>query len=134
MFQMVRWIYNIGGGICVGLGFLGIFLPLLPTTPFLLLAAFFFSRGSPRLHRWLLEHPTMGPIITDWQQNRVIRPRVKKLAAATIVVLMIPAMAFGTFPVALKVVSVVIGLGVIVMISTYPSAPKPQRPISRKLR
>jgi uncharacterized membrane protein YbaN (DUF454 family) len=111
-----KFLYNVGGGVCVGLGFLGLFLPLLPTTPFLLLAAFCFSRGSARLHHWLLNHPTMGPIIRDWNENRVIRPRVKVAAVVTLVVLISPAVIFGNFHPALKTASVAVGLAVIVMI------------------
>lgn len=117
----MKWLYNIAGGVCVGLGFLGLFLPLLPTTPFLLLAAFFFSRGSAGLHRWLIEHRTMGPIIRDWNENRIIRPRVKWMAAVMIVVLMSPALVFGNFPAALKVISALVGIGVIVMIFSHRS-------------
>jgi uncharacterized membrane protein YbaN (DUF454 family) len=113
---LMKWLYNIGGGICVGLAFLGLFLPLLPTTPFLLLAAFCFSRGSSRLHRWLMEHPTMGPIIKDWNENRVIQPRVKWMATVMILLLMTPALLFGNFAYPIKLLSAVIGLFVIAMI------------------
>jgi uncharacterized membrane protein YbaN (DUF454 family) len=112
----VKWIYNISGSICVGLAFAGIFLPLLPTTPFLLLAAFCFSKGSPRLHRWLIEHPRLGPIIEEWNQHRIIRPRVKWMSSIMIILLMTPALVFGNFSPWLKAVSVVVGTGVIAMV------------------
>ena len=117
----MKWFYNICGSLCVGLGFVGLFLPLLPTTPFLLLAAFFFSKGSARLHRWLMEHRTMGPIIKDWNQNRVIRPRVKWLSAVTIVLIMSPALMFGNFSSTLKALSILVGIVVIVMIFSQRS-------------
>jgi uncharacterized membrane protein YbaN (DUF454 family) len=117
----MRWLYNIGGGICVGLGFLGLFLPLLPTTPFLLLAAFCFSRGSTRMHRWLVEHKTMGRMIKDWNEHRVIRPRVKWTAAIMIVLIMSPALLFGNFSSTIKLISALVGLGVIVMIFSQNS-------------
>ena len=113
---MSKILYNVAGCICVGLGFLGLFLPLLPTTPFLLLAAFCFSKGSKRLHSWLVEHPRMGPIISDWNARRVIRPRVKAAATITLVLIMVPGIAFGTFHPALKATSAGVGLIVIVMI------------------
>ena len=73
------------GWICVALGFAGVFLPLLPTTPFLLLAAFSFSRGSDRLHTWLVTHPTLGPPIRDWQEHSAISRNVKVIASVSMV-------------------------------------------------
>lgn len=55
-------------------------LPLVPTTPFLLLAAFAFARSSPRLHDWLVTHPRIGPPIRNWRHHRAISPRAKMLA------------------------------------------------------
>ncbi len=69
------------GSASLGLGIIGIFLPLLPTTPFVLLAAFFFSRSSPAVHDWLLAHRTFGPAIRDWRDNRAISRRGKTAAA-----------------------------------------------------
>lgn len=64
----------------VFLGLLGAFLPILPTTPFLLLASFFFVRSSPALNRWLLRSKLFGPLLRDWQQHRGVRRPVKVLA------------------------------------------------------
>lgn len=58
-------------------GIAGIVLPLVPTTPFLLLAAYSFARSSPALHNWLLSHPTLGKPIDDWQRHRAISRRAK---------------------------------------------------------
>jgi uncharacterized membrane protein YbaN (DUF454 family) len=62
------------------LGLAGIFLPLLPTTPFVLLAALCFSRGSRRCETWLLTHPRFGPMVLDWRARRAIPRRAKQLA------------------------------------------------------
>ncbi len=64
----------------IGLGGIGAALPLIPTTPFLLLAAWAASRGSPQLHEWLYRHPRYGPVLRDWRDHRALRPRVKYLA------------------------------------------------------
>lgn len=72
------------GLIALALGAAGIVLPLLPTVPFLLLAAFCFSRSSQRLHDWLVHHPTLGPPIRDWRENGAIRPKAKILASLSI--------------------------------------------------
>jgi uncharacterized membrane protein YbaN (DUF454 family) len=71
------------GFLMLGLAVLGLFLPLLPTTPLVLLAAYFFSRGSERLHRWLLGHRRFGPILRDWEAEQVI-PLWAKLVASSV--------------------------------------------------
>ncbi len=72
------------GAMSLALGILGVFLPILPTTPFVLLAAFCFSKGSPRLHAWILRNRVFGPLIQDWQQHGVIRRPAKWLATICI--------------------------------------------------
>jgi len=72
-----RIFWLILGCLCVGLGTIGVFLPLLPTTSFMLVAAFAFARSSPRLHNWLITHKVFGPLITDWQAHRAISSRAK---------------------------------------------------------
>ncbi len=63
-------IYISAGFVCVALGIIGIPTPLLPTTPFLLLAAFLFARGSERWHRWLMTHSTLSPYIIAFRDKR----------------------------------------------------------------
>jgi uncharacterized membrane protein YbaN (DUF454 family) len=77
--------WNTVGTISVVLGVVGIALPLLPTTPFLLLASACFLRGSPAFHQWLQSHPKLGPIITDWEQDRCVTKTVKRRGAMLIV-------------------------------------------------
>jgi uncharacterized protein len=68
------------GALALALGVIGIFLPLLPTTPLVLLAAFCFGRGSARAERWLYAHPRFGPMLRAWRARRVIPWRAKLLA------------------------------------------------------
>lgn len=65
------------GTISLGLGILGIFLPLLPTTPFLLLTAALYFKGSPRLYQWLLNHKYFGTYIRNFRENKAIPLRAK---------------------------------------------------------
>lgn len=68
------------GSLSLALGVLGAFLPLLPTTPLVLLAAYCFARSSPRLEQALLHHRWLGPTIESWRRDRRIPPRAKRLA------------------------------------------------------
>lgn len=86
------------GWLSLLLGIIGIFLPLLPTTPFLLLSSACFMRASPRISNWLLAHPHFGPIIDNWQKNRAIDRKIKRRANVFIVlsfaasIAMVPAL------------------------------------------
>lgn len=82
--KLQRLVFLILGTLFVVLGLIGIFLPLLPTTPFLLLAAYFLSRSSEKFHQWLINHKKLGPPIHDWQKNQVIRTKYKIMATAMI--------------------------------------------------
>lgn len=83
------------GGIFLGLGLLGVVLPVLPTTPFLLLAAGCFARSSPRLHRWLLAHPVFGPPIRNWEENGAISRPAKRLAVGSMVAVLAVSVVLG---------------------------------------
>lgn len=72
------------GGLFVALGVVGLFLPVVPTTPLLLLAAACFARSSTRIYRWLLDHRQLGPPIREWRQHRSIPYRAKRNAVLLI--------------------------------------------------
>ena len=77
------WLF---GGICfTALAFIGIALPLVPTTPFLLLAAFCFARSSTRLHRWLYDHKWFGRLWNDWEQHGAINRPTKVIALCMLI-------------------------------------------------
>lgn len=105
------------GTLSLVIGFIGIFLPLLPTTPFVLLAAFCYARGSPRLHQWLLNHPKFGPPIRDWEEGRVIRTRTKIIASVMLASGMaFPVFIIRTIPLAARLSMAAIGACVLVFI------------------
>ncbi|HFC6389623.1 MULTISPECIES: YbaN family protein [Neisseria] len=77
---MIRYLLIACGGISLLLGIIGIFLPLLPTTPFVLLSAACWAKASPRFHRWLHRHRYFGPMVHNWEQNGAV-PRKAKIFA-----------------------------------------------------
>ncbi|MFZ1873775.1 MAG: DUF454 family protein [Chania sp.] len=82
---MTRWLLMLLGWLAVLLATLGVVLPLLPTTPFLLLAAWCFARSSPRFHYWLLYRSWFGGYLRHWQQHRALPPGAKWKAVLLIV-------------------------------------------------
>lgn len=80
----MRIFLTILGTISLGLGILGIFLPLLPTTPLLLLSAALYLRSNKRLYDWLLSHPRLGPYITNFLKHRAIPIRVKIISVTAV--------------------------------------------------
>lgn len=80
--RIARAVWMILGCVLVGFGFIGIFVPLLPTTDFLLLALACFARSSPRLEAWLLNHPRFGPALRAWRQDGAVPRRAKIMAGA----------------------------------------------------
>lgn len=101
----------------VVLGVLGALLPLLPTTPFLLLASSCFVRSSPALNRRLLESRLFGPFLRDWQKHRGVRPRVKRTAIAAVVLAVGLSATFGQLSTPLLTLLLILGgIGLTVVI------------------
>lgn len=86
MTHQTRPLWAIAGLISLGLGILGVALPVLPTTPFVLLAAFCFGKGAPRLRAWLDGTATFGPAIADWEMRGAIPTKAKVLACSLMAV------------------------------------------------
>ena len=82
--NFVRWILICCGWCSILAGVIGVFLPIVPTVPFLLLSAACFARSSVRFHSWLLEHQYMGPLVRDYQDGSGIPLRAKKMAIGMI--------------------------------------------------
>jgi hypothetical protein len=111
--------YITSGFICVALGVAGIPLPLLPTTPFLLLAAFCFARGSQRWHHWLLTHPTLSPYILAFRDKKGLTPGQKWRIAGLVTLTLMVTGAFA--PIYGKLLALVIWSTT--MLYLYFSAP-----------
>ena len=94
----------------VGLGVLGLFLPLVPTTGFLLLAAACFARSSDKWHRWLLSNRVFGPIISDWNEKKCITAPAKIVAVSSIVL-------FGGYSMIFAVTNLYIRIGGFLLIA-----------------
>lgn len=86
MREQKRILYLILGWMFVALGAAGLILPLLPTTPFILLASSCFLRSSPRFRDWLLRNRWFGPSIRDWEERKAVRRSVKVVAVLTVMV------------------------------------------------
>lgn len=109
------------GGTCVGLAVLGVFLPLLPTTPFLLLAAACFARSSPAHYGRLLAHPRFGPLIRDWRAHGTIPRRAKILAVSLVIATFASSIAFGTSEAWLRALLGAIGAALVVYLVRLPT-------------
>lgn len=83
---MKNWLLRVLGGLFFGLGILGVFLPVLPTTPFILLALWAFSNSSQRWHDYIHNHPRFGRTAREWKEHRAISLRTK-VTAVTIMAL-----------------------------------------------
>ena len=95
---MRRLVYLSLGFASVALGAVGVVLPLLPTVPFMLLAAFFFARSSPRLEAWIVEHPVFGPHVKAWRERGAISPAGKRSALAAFAISAALGLALLPFP------------------------------------
>jgi uncharacterized membrane protein YbaN (DUF454 family) len=107
--------------ISFALGFIGAFLPVLPTTPFMILAAYLFSKSSPRMHSWLTSLPYFGDAILEWENNRVIRPKAKVMAIVVLWIVMGASIIFAPVHYGLKIMLAVIGISVSIFIATRKS-------------
>ena len=127
----VRLAYLALGCLCVALGVAGAFLPVLPTTPFMLLAAACFARASTRFYNWLLNTRAFGPAILEWRLHRSIPYRVKIIAIVTMAVTLTASIVLAVEPGWLQ--GLLAGLGVLLATWMYriPSRDAPRGPASR---
>ena len=116
----MRTTYLLIGHASMAMAFLGIFVPLLPTTPFVLLAAACYSRGSVRFHTWLHEHPRFGPMISAWREDGAIGLRSK--IVATIMVAASVTYSTIRLDAPWNVVALLIGGAVLTFLLSRPTA------------
>ena len=114
------------GCLFVVLGFIGIILPLVPTTPFLILAGMCFAKSSPAMHKKLMESPMFGPILQDWEEKRCISPQVKMVAISSVVVFAGFSVLFVIPNMIGKLVGVAIIVTSIAVILRIPTCPQDQ--------
>ncbi len=119
---VVRLAWLAVGLTALALGALGVALPLLPTTPFVLLAAFAFARSSTRMHRWLHEHRIFGPLIDDWARYGAIGRNAKLAGLASLIAVFAFSVWFGVRTEILIVHVIVLG-ACGAFIATRPSPP-----------
>jgi uncharacterized membrane protein YbaN (DUF454 family) len=91
----IKVLWLLAGLASVAIGAIGLVLPILPTTPFLLVAAFAFARSSTRLNRWLREHRSFGPLIENWHRDGSIDRKVKRTAIIVILITPVITWLFG---------------------------------------
>lgn len=123
--SLVKWTFNLFGGAFLVLGIAGIFLPLLPATPFLLLAGFCFSKGSGHFHHWLINHKILGPPIRDWKYHGVIRRSSKLLATTMLGISALWILPKETIPLMGKSAFSLFSSLILIFIWTRPSQPPP---------
>jgi len=119
--QMLRPVWFLSGVLSVALGVIGIFLPVLPTTPLMILAAFCFSKSSPRFESMLLAHKTFGPVIAEWRENGAIAGHIKVVAVGTMVGVFLLSLFLGVKTYVLLIQFVCLG-GAAIFVLTRPSA------------
>ena len=115
-------VWLVVGSASLCLGAMGLALPLVPTTPFLLLAAFAFARSSDRWHAWLLNHRVFGPIIKDWRRHRAIGSRAKIASVVSMAGVFGLSLALNASAAALTVQAVVLTAAAAFVVSR-PSPP-----------
>ncbi len=116
----MRVFYLCLGWLMVATGIVGAFLPVLPTTPFLLIALWCFSKSSPKLEAWLLSHPKFGEPLRNWRENGAI-PRRAKIAAVSLMTMSYAIFWFGTEPPPLRAsIVAAVMIGAALFVTTRP--------------
>jgi hypothetical protein len=119
----IKFLWLLAGLTSVAIGAVGLVVPLLPTTPFLLVSAFAFARSSERLHSWLREHRSFGPLIDNWHRDGSIDRKVKRIAIVFILLTPVVTWLFGV-PLWVIACQVAVLSAAAIFILTRPSPPE----------
>jgi len=117
--SLVRMAYAALAGIALALGVIGLFLPVIPTTPFVIVAAWAAAKGSPRLHQWLWNHPQIGPLLHAWYTKRAVPRRAKWFACITMSISWISLYVMGMSGIILGVIALLF-IAVCIFLITRP--------------
>lgn len=120
-----RLLWIAAGLVLTGVGIVGVVLPVMPGTIFLILAAACFARGSPRLEAWLLAHPRLGPSVLAWRRHGAIPLKAKIMAFAGMSLSIVLVTVSGAPPIALWSTIVLVAVGAL-YVGTRPSSPTPR--------
>ncbi|MBT7610934.1 MAG: YbaN family protein [Bacteriovoracaceae bacterium] len=116
-----KYLFLTLGHLSLILGAIGVILPILPTTPFMLLSAYFYSKGSIVLHQWLINNKYFGSMICDWEKSKVIRLKAKIYATTMIIPLFTYSLYFVDVVLFIKVIIFLVGVSVLTFIWSRPS-------------
>ncbi len=123
----MRAVLLLCGGVALAAGVIGIFLPLLPATPFFILAAACFARAYRPFHEWMLAHSLFGPMLHEWHHHRSIPYRTKLVAIVTMLVSFGSSIVLVVKPLWLKALLAVIALGLATWMYRIPSRDREPR-------
>ncbi len=123
--RLTSTVWTACGHTAFALGMIGVVLPIMPTAPFLILAAYCYSKGSPRFETWLLNHALFGPMILDWRDQGAIHPRAKLLSTVVLSTSMAMIVFVFSFTMWVKCALIAIMLCALTFILTRPAPKKP---------
>lgn len=124
MINLGKNILLVCGILSLILAFIGIFLPLLPTVPLVLLASFFFARSSTRYHSWLLNNRSFGPIVKDWEETKSISRKAKIISISLLTLSIGLSVIFFVSHALVRFILIMIAIAVCMYIIRIPESPK----------
>ena len=121
--MLKKYLYIFFGLLCILLGYIGLIMPGIPTTPFLLLAFWFFSKSSKKLESWLLNHKIFGQLILDWQKYKGIRNQ-SKIYAIILIIISFSFTIYYAFPYSIDILFIIGAITLCIFIISRPNPDK----------